>query len=479
MQQALNHIAGAPHLAVSGDFLDAFDPATGEVIARVARSGPEDVEAAVEVARLAQPAWAALRHSERAGWLTRLADAMEAQSETFIALEALDTGKPLPLVRDIEFPRALANLRFFAAAIGQFASESHHGEVGLNYTLRQPLGVVACISPWNLPLYLFSWKVAPALACGNAVVAKPSEITPLSATRMVELASEIGFPAGVFNLVHGRGDEAGRALVDHPAIRAVSFTGSTRVGKDIGARCGGQLKKVSLELGGKNASIVFADAEREGLAATLLRAGWQNSGQICLCGSRLLIQRSVYPEIRDRLVEEAARWTVGDPRLADTRMGPLASRAQFDKVQAAVQTARDAGARVLYGGTPLRVEGRCSEGWFHAPTLIEDLPYDCPLHRQEIFGPVIVLQPFDDAADALRLANATPYGLSASVFTRDLATAHGMAARLHCGVVWINSWMARDLRTPFGGMGDSGMGREGGAESLRFFTEARNVCLPA
>jgi aminomuconate-semialdehyde/2-hydroxymuconate-6-semialdehyde dehydrogenase len=477
MQQALNHIAGAQHMAASGGFLDVFDPATGAVIAQAARSDASDVDAAAEVARLAQPAWAALGHSERAAWLNRLADAMQAQAETFVELEALDTGKPLALIRDIEFPRAINNLRFFAAAISQVASESHHGEVGLNYTLRQPLGVVACISPWNLPLYLFSWKVAPALAYGNAVVAKPSEITPLSATRMVELASEVGFPSGVFNLVHGRGDEAGRALVGHPAIRAVSFTGSTRVGREIGATCGGQLKKVSLELGGKNASIVFADAAREGLAATLLRAGWQNSGQICLCGSRLLIQRSAYAELRDALIAEAAQWTVGDPRQADTRMGPLASPMQFDKVQAAVQTAREAGARFLCGGSPVRPEGRCRDGWFFAPTLIEDLPEDCPLHRQEVFGPVIVLQPFEDAADALRLANATPYGLSASVFTRDLSTAHGMAAALRAGVVWINGWMARDLRTPFGGMGDSGLGREGGVESLRFFTEPKNVCL--
>ena len=477
MQRALNHIAGAPHLAASGGFLDVFDPATGAVIAQVARSDARDVDAAVEVARLAQPGWAALRHSERAAWLNRLADAMQDDAEAFIELEALDTGKPLALIRDIEFPRALSNLRFFAAAISQVASESHHGEVGLNYTLRQPLGVVGCISPWNLPLYLFSWKVAPALACGNAVVAKPSEITPLSATRMVELASRIGFPSGVFNLVHGRGDEAGRALVAHPHVRAVSFTGSTRVGREIGATCGGQLKKVSLELGGKNASIVFADAAREGLAATLLRAGWQNSGQICLCGSRLLVQRSAYDEIRDALLVEAAQWTVGDPRQADTRMGPLASQAQFDKVQAAVQTARDAGARILCGGEPVRLDGRCRDGWFFAPTLIEALPEDCPLHQQEIFGPVIGLQPFDDAADALRIANATPYGLSASLFTRDLGTAHGMAAGLRAGVVWINGWMARDLRTPFGGMGDSGLGREGGAESLRFFTEPKNVCL--
>lgn len=477
MQQALNHIGGAAHAPAGGAFLEVFDPATAEPIAQVARSGAGDVALAIEAARLAQPGWADLRHSERAAWLNLLADAMEVRAAEFIAIEALDTGKPIALIRDIEFPRALSNLRFFAAAISQVASESHHGEVGLNYTLRQPLGVVACISPWNLPLYLFTWKVAPALACGNSVVAKPSEITPLSATRMAELAGEIGFPPGVLNLVHGRGDEAGRALVAHPDVRAVSFTGSTRVGREIGRVCGEQLKKASLELGGKNASIVFADAERDGLAATLSRAGWQNSGQICLAGSRLLVERSAMAEVREAMLAEAAAWQPGDPTLRGTRLGPLASRAQFDKVMGAAAAARKAGGDVLCGGIAAAPEGRCRNGWFVAPTLIENLPEDCPLHREEIFGPLIVLQPFDDPGHALRLASATPYGLSASVFTRDLGTAHRMAAALDCGVVWINSWMARDLRTPFGGMGDSGMGREGGAESLRFFTEAKNVCL--
>lgn len=456
----------------SGRGLDVFDPATGEIHCRVARGGAEDVEAAIAAAQAAFPAWSALPASERARWLEKLATALESRLTAFAEAESLDAGKPLALARDVEIPRAISNLRFFAHAATQFSSECHHGEAGLNYTLRQALGVVATISPWNLPIYLFTWKIAPALAAGNTVVAKPSEVTPLTAGLLGELAMEIGFPPGVLNIVHGLGPETGEPLVTDARTRAVSFTGSTAVGKRIAALGAPLLKKASLELGGKNPLLVFADGPWRENMDTLVRAAFQNTGQICLCGSRFLVESSIHEEFRAEFVARANALQVGEPGNPATRIGPLVSQAHFDKVMAAIERARAEGGRILCGGEALQ-----RPGWFVQPTVIEGLGPDCSSNREEIFGPVVTLQSFDSDEEALALANAGDYGLAASIWTRDLSRAHHFGARLRTGIVWINTWLQRDLRTPFGGMGQSGLGREGGLEAMRFFTEPRNICI--
>ena len=474
-----NLIDGRLQPARAGRQIDVFEPACGAVFAHCPDSDRDDIDSAVAAARRAFPGWAATPAEERARLLNRLADLVERDIDALARLESRDCGKPVKLARNLDIPRAVSNLRFFAAAITQWAGESHAmGERALNYTLRQPLGVVACISPWNLPLYLFTWKIAPALAVGNAVVAKPSEITPCTAARLGELAIEAGLPPGVLNIVHGSGARAGHALVEHADVKAISFTGSTKTGAAIAATVAPEFKKLSLEMGGKNPAIVFADADlSDANLDTIVRSGFANQGEICLCGSRLLIERPIYAAFTQRYLERVRALRIGDPEDAASDLGALVSRAHFDKVTACIERARSEGGHVLCGGEAVKVEGRCVDGWFVAPTVIEGLSNDSATNQEEIFGPVVTLIPFDDDADALAIANGTRYGLAASLWTSNVERAHLVAARLEFGIVWINCWLLRDLRTPFGGVKQSGIGREGGVEALRFFTEAKNICL--
>jgi aminomuconate-semialdehyde/2-hydroxymuconate-6-semialdehyde dehydrogenase len=474
-----NLIDGALAAPLGERWLDVHEPATGKVFARCPDSGARDVDAAVAAATRAAQGWAATPVEQRARLLNRLADLVERDLEPLARLESRDSGKPVKLARNLDIPRAVANLRFFAAAIGQWSSEAHAtDERALNYTLRQPLGAVACISPWNLPLYLFTWKIAPALAAGNTVVAKPSEITPCTAARLGELAIEAGLPPGVLNIVLGSGSGVGQPLVEHADIKAVSFTGSTRTGAAIAGATAAKFKKVSLEMGGKNPAIVFADADlSDANLDTIVRSGFANQGEICLCGSRLLVQRTIFDAFKARYIERVRALRVGDPDDEASDLGALVSQAHFDKVTSCIARARAEGGRVLCGGGALRVDGRCADGWFVAPTVIEGLGNDTATNQEEIFGPVVALIPFDDEAEALALANGTGYGLAASLWTCDLARAHRFAARLEFGIVWVNCWLLRDLRTPFGGVKNSGIGREGGVDALRFFTEPKNICV--
>lgn len=474
----LNYIDGQLVPPRSGNWLDNFNPSQGKVYGQLPDSDEKDIQDAVDAAQKAFPAWSNCGVKERYRILNRIADLIAANQYALARAESLDSGKAISTSSSVDIPRAEANIRFFATAILHFASESHHMEAeAINYTLRRPIGVVGCISPWNLPLYLFTWKIAPALAAGNCVVAKPSEITPLTAFLFCKICREAGLPPGVLNVVHGLGPKAGNALVAHPNVKAISFTGGTRTGAHIAATAAPLFKKLSLELGGKNPNVVFADCDFENAVSTSVRSSFANNGQICLCGSRILVEKSLYTRFRDALVERAKSMKVGDPFDRQTELGAIVSKQHFEKILAAIEVAKKEGGHILCGGEPVKMEGSLAGGWYLAPTVIEGLDQNCQTNQEEIFGPVVTLQPFEEEEEALQLANAVRYGLSSTIWTQHLPRALRMAEKIEAGIVWVNCWMVRDLRTPFGGMKSSGVGREGGWEALRFFTEPKNVCL--
>ncbi len=489
MQRFTNIIGNEDAAAARGGWIDVVEPATGAVYAQVAASGAEDVARAVEAAKRAFVGWAATPLVARAALMNRLADLIDARVEELARAESVDTGKPIALSRALDVPRAAANLRYFAGAVQHWSTEAHEFDGGgvpgglkaLNITQRRPRGVAGLISPWNLPLYLLTWKIAPAIATGNTCVCKPSEVTPATAFMLGQLVREAGFPAGVVNIVHGAGAEAGAALVEHAEVPTISFTGSTAVGRWIGATAGGMLKRVSLELGGKNAMIVCRDADVRVAADLAARAGFTNQGQVCLCMSRVLVHRRLRDVFIEELVRRVRGLRVGDPMEESTQQGALVSREHLNKVHSYVTMAREAGATIHCGGGPYsggrEMNGRCIGGFFYTPTVISGLDAASRVEQEEIFGPVVSLGSFETDDEAVARANGTAYGLAAVIVSQDLNQAHSLAERVQAGIVWVNGWMIRDLRTPFGGMKQSGVGREGGVEALKFFTEAKNVCV--
>ncbi len=476
MEKLRNFIDGAYCEPIGGVYIDNYEPATGKVYSLIPNSDARDVEKAVAAAEKAFPVWSSMSVEDRSAILVRLSEGIQRRMDEFVAAESRDNGKPLTLAAHVDIPRAVSNFHFFATAIIHFASESHYMEgVGVNYTMRKPLGIVGCISPWNLPLYLFSWKIAPALAAGNCVIAKPSEITPYTAYMLGEVCKEAGMPDGVLNILHGEGAAVGDAIVKHPKIKAISFTGGTKTGEYIARTAAPMFKKLSLELGGKNPNIIFADCDFEDMLSTTLRSSFANQGQICLCGSRIFVERSLYDKFKKAFVEKVENTLVSYPNDPKAKLGAVVSKPHMEKVLSYVDLARQEGGTVLTGGTRVILEGEYSEGYYIRPTVIEGLSYDCRTNQEEIFGPVVTITPFDTEEEVLMMANSTQYGLAATLWTNDLKRAHRMADHLHSGIVWINSWLVRDLRTPFGGVKASGVGREGGWEALRFFTEPKNV----
>ena len=478
MDKILNYINGKFIESLDKSWINNVDPSIGKVYSLIPDSEDKDIEQAVQSAELAFDNWSNSTIDYRSKILNNIAKLILTNMEDLARAESIDNGKPLSLAKKIDIPRAAKNMAFFASAIQHDSSESHQmNNIAINYTLRKPIGVVGCISPWNLPLYLFTWKIAPALAAGNTVIAKPSEVTPMTAYLFSKICKEAGLPDGVLNIVHGYGGKVGAAITKHPKIKAISFTGGTATGKEIAKVAAPLFKKMSLELGGKNPNIVFADCDFEKAVSTSVLSSFSNQGKICLCGSRIYIERKIYDKFKEAFLKKVKKLVVQDPLSESTQIGALVSEDHMNKVLQHIKVAKEEGGVILHGGERILLSGRCENGFFVSPTVIEGLPHNCRTNQEEIFGPVVTLSPFDKEDEVIEYANGTQYGLSSTVWTKDLAKANKMAQELKAGIVWINCWLVRDLRTPFGGVKNSGVGREGGYYALQFFTEPTNVCI--
>jgi aminomuconate-semialdehyde/2-hydroxymuconate-6-semialdehyde dehydrogenase len=473
-----NFIGGEFKEPISKQYIDNMNPATGSVYGQIPNSNAADVNAALEAAQKAFPSWSVSTAETRFKILNRIAELIDENLDALALAETTDNGKPLSLSTRVDIPRASSNFRFFATGIMHFSTESHVMEdKAINYTMRQPIGIVGCISPWNLPLYLFTWKIAPALAAGNCVIAKPSEVTPLTSFLLAKICKEAGLPDGVLNIIHGDGPNCGSAIVAHPQIKAISFTGSTRAGQHIASVAAPMFKKLSLELGGKNPNIIFADCDWEKMMKTTVQSSFANQGQICLCGSRIIVEKSIYGKFKTEFIEQVKKLTVGDPMETTSKQGAVVSKVHYEKILNCIELAKQEGGTILLGGNAVKVDGRCANGYFIEPTIIEGLGSNCKTNMEEIFGPVVTLQTFETEEEALALANCSDYGLASTVWTQNISKANRLAMKINTGIVWINCWLLRDLRTPFGGVKNSGVGREGGWDALRFFTEPKNVCV--
>ncbi|EAR12385.1 hypothetical protein PI23P_07165 [Polaribacter irgensii 23-P] len=473
-----NYINGEFVNPIEDNWMPNYNPSNGEVCGQIPDSTKKDVEKAYEAAANAFPEWSSTTLEERSTVLAKIAALIIERLDSLASAESKDNGKPISLAKEVDIPRAASNFQFFANAITQFSSEAHEsvGFNAVNFTLRQSIGVVGCISPWNLPLYLFTWKIAPAIAAGNCVVAKPSEITPMTAFLLGEICTAAGLPKGVLNIVHGLGAKAGNAIVAHPKIKAISFTGGTKTGAHIASIAAPMFKKLSLELGGKNPNIIFADCDYDKMLTTTVRSSFANQGQICLCGSRIFVEEKIYEKFKRDFIKKVAQLKVGNPSEETTKIGALVSKEHLEKVKGHIDVAVTEGGKLLFGGNKVAVMGS-ENGYYLQPTIIEVADNKCKLNQEEVFGPVVAIMSFKTDKEVLQLANDVKYGLSATVWTNNLRRTMQFSQQLQTGIVWVNTWMLRDLRTPFGGQKDSGIGREGGIEALRFFTESKNICI--